>query len=265
MFQTTNIASGLALAAGAVHALPPVPTLTMVGAAQAALISACLCPRCHWLGANLTAVSTTEAAVALTFDDGPHPVLTPWILATLAAYGARASFFCIGERARRYPAIVSAAAAGGHSIENHSDCHRYSFAASPPSRMARDIRRAQTTLTQLCGVAPRFFRAPFGFRNPWLAPVLRDQALHYVSWSQRGFDTVESRPQRIVDRLTRTLTRGAILLLHDGHSAAGRRGWPVIYEVLPALLEHLAQTGLRACNLPQLAANVATAGGNQRS
>lgn len=254
VFQATNAACGLAGLATAVHALPPVSTLAAVTAAQVGLIAACLCPRCRWLGPNLTSVATTAPALALTFDDGPHPVLTPWIVATLAAYDARASFFCIGAHARRYPDVVRAVADAGHSIENHSDGHRYTFAASTPARMARDIGCAQTTLTQLCGTPPRFFRAPFGFRNPWLAPVLRTQALHYVSWSQRGFDTIESRPERIVARLTRTLAGGAILLLHDGHSAIDRSGQPVIYQALPALLERLAAARLRALDLPQLMA-----------
>ena len=98
---------------------------------------------------------------------------------------------------------------------------------------------------------PRFFRAPAGLRNPFLAPVLQRLELTLVSWTRRGFDTVQRDPQRVLQSLTRNLAAGDIVLLHDGHAARTSAERPVILDVLPALLQRLAGAGLRAVTLPE--------------
>ena len=88
-------------------------------------------------------------------------------------------------------------------------------------------------------------------RNPFLAPVLRRLNLTLVSWTRRGYDTLQRNPQRVLDRLTHQLAAGDIVLLHDGHAAVDlHSGRPVILEVLPALLQRFAQAGLRTVTLP---------------
>ena len=83
---------------------------------------------------------------------------------------------------------------------------------------------------------PRFFRAPAGLRNPFLEPVLARESLQLVSWTRRGFDTVNGSARAVLGRLTRRLRAGDILLLHDGHAARTAAGTPVILEVLPRCL-----------------------------
>ncbi len=253
VFHCANLATGILLGCGAGHLLPFAPATGGAAALQAALTAACVCPRCQWVGANVTR-GPARGAVALTFDDGPDPALTPWILATLRAHKARASFFCIGNKARRYPHLIRAIRDSGHSVENHSDRHRHSFAVLHHAVIAREVRTAQQTLTDLAGTAPRFFRAPLGFRNPWLAPVLAECQLRYVSWSRRGFDTVDRRPAHILGRLLTDLRDGDILLLHDGKGACDRRGRPVLHTVLPGLLENVTGRGLAVVDLPTLLA-----------
>ena len=103
----------------------------------------------------------------------------------------------------------------------------------------------------LTGELPTFFRAPAGLRNPFLGPVLHRLGLTLASWTRRGFDTRERDPARVLERLTRKLASGDILLLHDGNAARAADGRPVALSVLPALLEALAQRRLRSVTLPE--------------
>ena len=115
--------------------------------------------------------------------------------------------------------------------------------------MAREIARAQARLADVAGDAPRFFRAPAGLRNPFLAPVLDRLGLRLVSWTRRGFDTVRREPAGVLARLGDGLAAGDILLLHDGNAARTRGGRPVVLEVLPALLERMRAARLRPVTL----------------
>ena len=254
VFQVTNVLDGLLAAGAATHALAAVPALGVVAATQAALTATCLCPRCPFLGPVITRVATTKPEVALTFDDGPDAALTPRILALLAQYDARASFFCIGRRARQTPQLIRVAAGAGHSIENHSWDHSPRFALFGSRRHAREIDDTQALLTDLSGRPPTCFRAPAGFRNPWLAPLLAERALYCAAWSHRAFDTLDPATARIERRLSRGLTPGAVILLHDGRNARDSAGRPVLETVLPRLLQGLQTRGLRAVDLPTLLA-----------
>jgi len=218
------------------------------------LMLAGLWPRCHWLGANWTQLPAAAAArheIALTIDDGPDPVVTPQVLAVLARYGVRASFFVIGERAQRYPELCRDIVRAGHAVENHTQQHRHHFALMGVAGITRELQAAQATLTALTGQRPLFFRAPAGFRNPFLAPVLSRLGLQLASWSVRGFDTREKDAAKVTSRLLAGLHPGAILLLHDGNAARTATGQPVILEVLPALLEAAASRHLRCVTLRQ--------------
>ncbi len=257
VFQMVNILDGIVTVVASTHAMPMAPTLGAVAASQAALAAACLCPRCSFVGPTITSAPTAEAQVALTFDDGPNEALTPRILDILARYGAKASFFCIGARARRWPGLVRRAAMAGHSIENHSWRHSSRFALLGSHKLAREIDDTQELLADLCGRPPAYFRAPAGFRNPWLAPLLAQRALRYAAWSHRGFDTLDPVPARILQRVTHHIQPGAILLLHDGRNARDRQGRPVVDTVLPSLLQRLTARGLRAVDLPTLLGSTA--------
>jgi peptidoglycan-N-acetylglucosamine deacetylase len=221
---------------------------------HAVLTGVGLWPRSTALGDNLVRLPAAAAArgeVAITIDDGPDPEVTPAVLDLLESHGARATFFCIGERAERHPALVREIVRRGHSVQNHSHVHRHHFSLLGPRGFAREIGAAQDTLGRLAGEAPRFFRAPAGLRNPFLAPVLHRAGLTLASWTRRGFDTREREPQRVLERLTRGLAAGDVLLLHDGHCARDAQGRPVILAVLPQLLEQLQWRQLRPVTLPQ--------------
>ena len=214
-------------------------------AANHAFIAAAVCrPRARLLGPNvnrLPAEAARRREVALTFDDGPDPRITPGILAWLDRHGAKASFFCVGEKAAAHPEIVKEIARRGHGVENHSYRHSPAFACFGIGRMSREIELAQQVLSRLTGRAPGFFRAPAGFRSPLLDFVLARRGLRYVSWTRRGFDAKCSDARRVLARLTHGLAAGDVLLLHDSS--------PVVLEVLPALLEELSARGLKSVSL----------------
>ena len=195
--------------------------------------------------------------VALTFDDGPDPEVTPRVLALLAEHGARASFFLIGARAEAHPQLVAQIVAAGHRVENHTHHHRHTFAFNLYPFLRREVERAQRALAQLSGRAPAYFRAPAGMHNLFLSAVLARLGLFFVSWTWRGYDTVERDASKVLARLTSELAPGDILLLHDGNAARTREGEPVVLAVLPALLAELDRRGLRALPLPEPAGSPA--------
>lgn len=216
-----------------------------------------LCPRSRILGPNLTRLPDAAAArmeVALTFDDGPDPDVTPQVLDLLDAYAARATFFCIADAAARHPVLCREIARRGHGVENHSRRHFAGFALLGVRGMRDEIDRAQVILTEVCGRAPQFFRPPAGLRNPLLDPVLYATGLQLVSWTRRGFDTRTSDAARVAARLLDELAAGDILLLHDGHAARTSSGVPVVLDALPRVLERLQVQGLRPVALHEAVA-----------
>lgn len=228
--------------------------LGAVAANHALLTAAGLWPRSTLLGPNLLRLPASAAArgdIALTIDDGPDPEVTPRVLDLLDAAGARATFFCIGQQARAYPALCRDIAARGHRIENHGDMHSSAFSLFGPGKMRDDIAAAQATLSDLSGSAPRFFRATAGLRNPFLDPVLHGLNLHLATWTHRAFDTRCADPNTVFARLTRRLVAGDILLLHDGHAARTTSGEAVILAVLPPLLELIGARNFRCVTLAE--------------
>ncbi len=238
-----------AVAAGAALAAPGAWPwwLGAVVADHAVLGAAGMWPRSRLLGPNVTALPPGQAArgaVALTFDDGPDPAVTPAVLDMLERSGARGSFFCIGRQAAMHPDLVREIAARGHGVENHSETHPNHFACLAPVGLAREVGAAQARLADCAGRAPRFFRAPMGLRSPLLQPVLARHGLRLASWTRRGYDGVDGRAAAVLARLVAGLAGGDVLLLHDGRSGRDADGRPLVLAVLPALLERMAALGL---------------------
>lgn len=227
--------------------------LGALAANQALLLAAGLTPRSRFLGPNISRLPPGACArgeVALTFDDGPDPEITPRVLEMLEARGLRATFFCIAEKAARHPELTREIVRHGHAVENHSNAHQHTFAFLLLRGLRRDLSAAQATITALTGRAPRFFRPPMGIRNPVLDLVLHEMGLRLVSWTRRGFDTRHGDPESVAARLERGLAAGDILMLHDGRAARTPAGNPVVLEVLPRLLDAIERSGLKPVTLP---------------
>lgn len=166
--------------------------------------------RTHWR------FTTARREVWLTIDDGPDPDDTPRILESLAAHGARATFFVIGENAARHPGLIRAMVAGGHEVAHHTHTHPLAnFWCASPARVARELDAGFAALRE-AGVTPTRFRSPAGIKNLWLAPALRVRGLTGVGWSARGLEHWPGDAGAVAHRVLRHVFPGAILLLHEG-------------------------------------------------
>jgi len=208
--------------------------------------AAALWPRSTLLGANVTRLEGVSGEVALTFDDGPHPDVTPAVLDLLDRRRARATFFCVGGKVAAHPDLAGEVHRRGHRVENHTYGHPHGFGFYGPLAMEREIRAAQDAIAAATGRAPRLFRAPVGIRNPWLDCVLARLDLRLVSWTRRGLDTVHADASSVAARLLRGLAPGDILLLHDGSSARDASGRAVTLDALDRVLDGLEAAGLRS-------------------
>jgi peptidoglycan/xylan/chitin deacetylase (PgdA/CDA1 family) len=159
----------------------------------------------------ITAVKTNRPMVALTFDDGPHPESTPAVLAVLDKYGARATFFMIGELAEKHPQVVHATAAAGHAIANHSWSH-LSFPLLAANERYEQLRRCDQAL------------APYGkklFRPPYCHQTLGSRwhtlraGYEVIAFSVHAEDWLARSSEWMVGRLVQQTRPGSIVILHD--------------------------------------------------
>lgn len=164
--------------------------------------------------------------VALTFDDGPHPERTPAVLDALARFGVQGTFFLVGDRAARQPALVERIAREGHVIGNHGWSHRWLYGAD--LAVARDeVDRCQDVLGRLSGRGPTLLRPAFGWTTPVVERVLRERHLTPVFWSIDTLDYVAAPTSVVLWRMM-SARAGDVVLLHDGAEQA--RGTIVALE-----------------------------------
>jgi peptidoglycan/xylan/chitin deacetylase (PgdA/CDA1 family) len=223
--------------------------LALVTALLLPLIGA-FSPRSGFLARPINRIANVERQLALTFDDGPDPEHTPIILRLLRQHRQRATFFLIGERVARHPALARAIVAEGHEVANHTLTHPWYFVLQLPRKIKRDLRETNDLFQRLLGVRPRFFRAPATALSPWLHEGLKDAGLWLVGHSIRVYDRNRRVPNRwILQRLLRALEPGAILLMHDSAHGAFR---PPALEFLPELLSAMDSRGLSSVTLSEL-------------
>jgi peptidoglycan/xylan/chitin deacetylase (PgdA/CDA1 family) len=185
--------------------------------------------------------------VALTFDDGPHPVSTLAILETLARFGAQATFFILTEKAQRHPELVQAIADGGHLLALHGHQHDRWLALRASRRVRAELEQAVAAFVALTGARPLYYRPPVGQLNPRIARVVAGLGLIVSGWSVRGRDGVRCAPDKLVARVVPRLRDGAVVLLHDAAERDDHE--PAAVEALPNLLREMAARGLAAVRL----------------
>ena len=162
--------------------------------------------------------------LAITFDDGPNPAITPQLLDLLDRHGARATFFVIGRFVRQCPELVRETASRGHALGNHTDTHANLFWLGR-ARICEELRGCQEAVAEAAGAAPRWMRPPFGFRGPALQAAVREASLAgVVMWSLMPGDWRGKPAAWLVGRMApiasracgNRVRRGHILCLHDG-------------------------------------------------
>ena len=202
----------------------------------------------HALG-RLPLADPSERTVALTFDDGPNPEATPRILDALAASGTKATFFLLGRHVERWPALAQRLAAEGHVVGNHGWHHRKLHTQGPAS-VRRDLELGTAAIIGATGVRPAVFRAPHGFRAPWVTAIARSLGQRTIGWSLGVWDTALPGSEVIVERTVNGARPGSILLLHDGdgYDPAGDRLQTA--AAVPRIVATLGDRGYRFVGVP---------------
>lgn len=186
--------------------------------------------------------------LALTFDDGPHPVTTRRVLAELAKTRHRATFFVLGEKVERCPEVLREIRDAGHTLAVHGYFHdRWHFCRSA-ARVSQELSRAMDAIERASGVRPLWFRPPVGQTSPMSLLGVKRAGCRIVGWSGRSYDGVRSATaESVLRHLKPQLRAGAILVLHD---AAERDDFePASLQALPALLAELDARGLTSTGL----------------
>jgi peptidoglycan/xylan/chitin deacetylase (PgdA/CDA1 family) len=240
----------------------PLPILPLVlTAASAGVLSAggllaysIFSPRCQFWAPVVRGLTQVNA-VALTFDDGPHPDFTPRILDILAQHGIQATFFVIGRFAREYPHLIRRIRDEGHTIGNHSLDHDHFGINRNRAYWNRQIHETQRIVADIIGQPPLLFRPPMGFKNWHVAAAAREARLPIVGWSIRAYDTQPISPEILAARLLRRTTGHDILLLHDGidPERAAKLGPSATQQhtvdALPAILDGIRRKELQITSL----------------
>ena len=160
----------------------------------------------------ITNVDTSERVVALTFDDGPHPIYTPRVLDVLAKHEAKATFFMVGESARKYPAIVKRVAMEGHVIGNHTWNHP--FLPHVRSRVHR-LRQMWDCSRATAPFGQRLFRPPFGAQNTQVRLDAFMFRYKVIMWNVSAQDWIPQSAEEIAEKIIGRVKEGNIFLLHD--------------------------------------------------
>jgi peptidoglycan/xylan/chitin deacetylase (PgdA/CDA1 family) len=185
-----------------------------------------------------------KSEVAITFDDGPHPQRTPYILDILKEYDAKAAFFCIGKNVDENPDIVRRIHKEGHLLGNHSFFHSDFFDFQSTKKMEEELSMTDDAIKEVSGRKPRFFRPPYGVTNPRLAKVVKNRNYVSVGWSLRSLDTIIKNEKRLFNKIKKRIKPGDIILFHD-HSV-------VLTDILPEILEYIRNIGLKIVRVDEL-------------
>jgi peptidoglycan/xylan/chitin deacetylase (PgdA/CDA1 family) len=227
----------------------------MIGLAAAGLAAAGLAAHGTWhrnswiFGPALNRLPGDGRDVSITFDDGPNPRATPLILDVLKKEGVQCTFFVLGRHAERWPDLVRRMADEGHQLGNHGYWHRKLHRRSP-AYVRDDLIRGTEAIVKASGVTPHVFRAPHGFRSPWVTPIASSLGQRTVGWSLGVWDSARPGAEAIASRALAGMRAGSILLLHDGdgYDADGDRLQTA--EALPRIIEGLRGRDFRFVTLP---------------
>lgn len=154
--------------------------------------------------------------VALTFDDGPHPVFTPQILEILDEYNIKATFFMVGHRMEKYPEIVKQVIARGHKIGNHSYFHPENLQTMPEIQIVLELEKCNLIYRKITGNNMVLFRPPYGHISERLRTVAFRYNYRLFLWSVCADNRHTPTPQMMMDRVLNKVNPGAIILIHDG-------------------------------------------------
>ncbi len=179
-------------------------------------------------------VATSKKQIALTFDDGPHPTLTPRILNILAQYNIPATFFMVGKNVRNYPEAARAVIEAGHEVGNHTFSHPH-ISNLGEKAIFDEIGRCEDALEELCEYRPHLLRTPQGALTPSLEKCLKEDDYILILWSLDTRDWEHKSTAHLVKTVLENVQAGDIILMHDfiGHNSKTPEA---LEKIIPALL-----------------------------
>ena len=183
-------------------------------------------------------VPTKEKEIYLTFDDGPVPEFTPWVLDRLKEYDAKATFFCVGDNIRKHPEIFNLLRQEGHSIGNHTHNHLVGW-KTPIKRYVKNVLKAEAYMHQNKKQGKKLFRPPHGRIRPIQARILKNIGYKIVMWDvlSGDFDPNLSKEQ-CLEQTMNSICNGSIVVFHDSVKCFKNLDY-----VLPRLLKTLSKQG----------------------
>jgi peptidoglycan/xylan/chitin deacetylase (PgdA/CDA1 family) len=172
-------------------------------------------PSGNWSGtAHDGTADNAKPRLFLTFDDGPCPKTTPYLLDLLAQEEVSATFFVIGAHAEKHPQLLERIAQAGHTVGSHGYSHQ-ALPLMTTKSMESDLARAKETLQSITGTAPYFFRPPYGVLDARGARCVAEQKMSTVYWSVVAQDWLPIGTARVVARVNRKLHNNALIVLHE--------------------------------------------------
>jgi len=184
-------------------------------------------------------INTDKKEIYLTFDDGPVPEFTPWVLKQLKKYDAKATFFCVGENIKRYPKIYQKIRQGGHSTGNHTYNHLQGW-KTPTKKYVKNILKAESYLQNATvRNGKKLFRPPHGRIRPEQARALRKKGYKIIMWDVLSGDFDQSLDKKVcLEHTIKHINNGSIVVFHDSV-----KSFKNLDYVLPKVLEHFTEKG----------------------
>ena len=195
-------------------------------------------------------IDTSKKALYLTFDDGPTPNITTWVLEQLRAYNAKATFFCIGNNIEKHSKIFNAIIDNGHSVGNHSYNHLNGWKTNTTSYL-KNVDRCQSSISTFIQnsdyVLENLYRPPYGKLKPAQAKQIRLQGYKIIMWDVLSYDWDASVSEKqCFKNVTESANKGSIIVFHDSYKAERN-----LKSVLPKVLKFYSEKGFEFRNLNQ--------------
>ncbi|HEY7635299.1 MAG TPA: polysaccharide deacetylase family protein [Gemmatimonadales bacterium] len=192
-----------------------------------------------------------ERVLYLSFDDGPNPSATERIVRLLQREEVQATFFMVGRHVELFPQLARLVARAGFGIGNHTHTHaRLAFAG--PARTAWEVASAHAAIEWATGIVPSRFRAPHGYRNPFLRRIVAGHGYQVFGWTLGVWDTARPGPEVIRRRVIEGACPGAVILLHDGDGSNPQGDRSQTADALPGIIEDCRAMGYEFHSLDRL-------------